>query len=157
MSDNAKFGIIPPEVWRTTDNLEIFQRMATGDLPAPPISEQLEFKLVAVEKGRVVFSGEPTPDYYNPAGAIHGGYIATLLDSAMSCAVQSTLPAGRAMTTLEFKVNFVRPVFAKTGVVRAEGEVVHAGKQIATADGKLIDADGKLYAHATTTCFIFNI
>lgn len=157
MSDNAKFGIVPLEIWRTTENLEIFRQMATGKLPAPPISEALDFQLVEVENGRVVFSGEPKFDYYNPAGVIHGGYIATLLDSAMSCAVQTTLPAGRAMTTIEFKVNFVRPVFVKTGVVRAEGEVINVGKQIATAEGRLIDDNGKLYAHATTTCFIFNL
>lgn len=157
MSDQGKFGLIPLEIWQTTENLEIFRRMAAGELPAPPISEALDFTLIEVENGRVVFSGEPKTDYYNPAGAIHGGYVSTLLDSAMSCAVQTTLPAGRAMTTVELKVNFVRPVFAKTGVVRAEGIVVHAGKQIATAEGKLIDRSGKLYAHATTTCFIYNL
>jgi uncharacterized protein (TIGR00369 family) len=157
MSDTRKFGLVPMEIWRTTDNLELFQQMAAGELPAPRIAETLDFQVVEVERGRVVFSGEPKSNYYNPAGAVHGGYIGTLLDSAMSCAVQSTLAAGKAMTTLEFKVSFVRPVFEKTGIVLAEGIVLNAGKQIATAEGKLVDANGKLYAHATTTCMIFNL
>jgi len=159
MSENSdsKFGVIPPEVWREQSGLEIFQKMAAGELPLPPIAKNFGYRLAEVEKGRVIFIGTPKTDYYNPYGTTHGGYIATLLDSAMACAVHSTLAAGQSSTSLEFKVNFVRPIFERTGQLRAIGETVNVGKQVATAEGKLIDGNGKLYAHGTTTCFIFDL
>lgn len=152
-----KFGLIPHEVWRKESALEIFRKMASGEYPAPPISEHFEFGLTEVEKGYIVFEGKPKPSYYNPLGTIHGGFIATLLDSTMACAIHSTLEAGKGSTSLEIKVNFVRPIFEKTGTLRAVGEVINVGKQIASAEGKLVDENGKIYAHGTTTCFIFDL
>jgi uncharacterized protein (TIGR00369 family) len=154
---DSKFGVIPQEVWREQSGLEIFRKIASGELPQPPIAKQFGYRLAEVEKGRVVFVGEPNTDYYNPYGTTHGGYIATLLDSAMACAIHSTLEAGKGSTSLEFKVNFVRPIYEQTGTIKAIGETIHVGRQVATAEGKLIDENGKLYAHATTTCFIFDV
>jgi uncharacterized protein (TIGR00369 family) len=115
----------------------------------------MNFGLAELEEGRAVFTVEPAEYHYNPIGVVHGGLAATLLDSAMGCAVHSTLPAGAGYTTLEVKVNFVRPLTAETGEVRCEAEVIHVGGRTATAEGKVLDASGKLYAHATTTCIIF--
>ncbi len=159
MSDvlNVKFGLIPYDVWRAESGLEIFIKMASGEYPQPPIAEQFDFRIAEVERGRVIFSGTPKANYYNPLGTIHGGFIATLLDSAMACAIHSTLAAGKGSTSLEFKVNFTRPIFEETGTLKAIGEIINVGRQIATAEGKLIDESGKLYAHATTTCFIFDL
>lgn len=154
---DAGFGLIAPEVWREQSGLEIFRKMAAGEFPQPPIAGTLDFRLAKIENGRAEFVGVPKSAFYNPLGTTHGGFIATLLDSAMACAVHSTLEAGKGSTSLEFKVNFTRPIFEKTGQLTAIGETVNVGKQIATAEGKLIDANGKLYAHATTTCFIFNL
>lgn len=156
-NSDSKFGLIPHDVWRETSSLEIFEQMIAGELPQPPIAGTLDFRLAKIESGRAEFVGKPKINYYNPLGTTHGGYIATLLDSAMGCAIQSTLPAGRGSTSLEFKVNFVRPVFEKTGMLRAVGEIINAGKQIVTAEAKLIDGAGKLYAHSTTTCFLFDL
>lgn len=152
-----KFGLIPIEIWRSESALEIFRKMATGEYPAPPISENFDFAITKVEKGHIVFEGNPKAAYYNPLGSIHGGFIATLLDSTMACAIHSTLDAGKGSTSLEIKVNFVRPIFERTGTLRAVGEVINVGKQIASAEGKLIDESGKIYAHGTTTCFIFDL
>jgi uncharacterized protein (TIGR00369 family) len=107
-----------------------------------------------VSEGRVVFAGEPAEYHYNPLGTVHGGVMATLLDSALGCAVQSLLPAGTTYTTLELKVNYLRPVTVKTGPIYAEGKIIHLGGRIATAEARLTDAAGKLYAHGTTTCII---
>ena len=159
MNENSrlKFGLIPKEVWREQSGLEIFRRMVAGEYPQAPIAGTLDFSLTKIENGRAEFVGAPKENYYNPFGTTHGGYIATLLDSAMACAVHSTLEAGQGSTSLEFKINFVRPIFQKTGTLKAVGETVNVGRQVATAEGKLIDESGKLYAHATTTCFIFNL
>ncbi len=136
--------------------LEMFQAMLAGRLPAAPIAETLDFILVEAEAGRVVFQGAPKQRHYNPMGTVHGGWFATLLDSAVGCAVHSTLPAGKAYTTAELKINIVRPLTEKVPLVRAEGRVIHAGGRMATADGRLTGPDGRLYAHASTTCFIFD-
>lgn len=111
---------------------------------------------VGVRAGLAVFQGHPKLEHYNPLGTVHGGWTATLLDSAMGCAVHSMLSAGRGYTTLEFKLNFVRPLTDAVPLVRAEGKLIHGGKQVATAEGRLVGPDGKLYAHATTTCLIFD-
>jgi uncharacterized protein (TIGR00369 family) len=110
--------------------------------------------ITEVSEGRVVFATEPSEYHYNPLGTVHGGVIATLLDSALGCAVQSMLPAGTSYTTLELKVNYLRPITEKTGTIYAEGKIIHVGGRIATAEARLTDAKGKLYAHATTTCII---
>lgn len=159
MSETApiEYGLIPLEVWKREKSLDVFRKMIARELPAPPIAESFDFLLTEIENGRAVFEGEPHAKFYNPLGTIHGGFICTLLDSAMACAIHSTLEAGRGSTSVEIKVNFVRPIFEKTGALKAVGEVVNAGRQIASAEGKLIGADGKLYAHGTTTCFIFDL
>jgi uncharacterized protein (TIGR00369 family) len=137
--------------------LEVLREMIEGRLPQPPISQTLDFALVHVEFGHAVFQGRPGAAYLNPMGGLHGGWYATLLDSALGCAVHSTMPAGRGYTTLELKVNLVRAIGAGVPLVRAEGRVVHGGRQVATADGRLVGPDGKLYAHATTTCLVFDL
>jgi len=143
------------EAARGLSGVEFLRKVVSGELPRPPISALMNFGLAEISEGRAVFTVEPAEYHYNPIGVVHGGLAATLLDSAMGCAVHSTLPAGAGYTTLEVKVNFVRPLTAETGLVRCEAEVIHVGGRTATAEGKVVDADGKLYAHATTTCIIF--
>jgi len=108
-----------------------------------------------VSEGRVVFEGLPDASFYNPIGTVHGGFAMTLLDSALGCAIFTTLAKGEKWTTLEMKVNLVRPILKDTGLLRAEGRVIHRGRTVATSEGDLKDEGGKLYAHATTTCMIF--
>ena len=143
------------EAARGLTGLEFLRKVVSGELPRPPISALMNFGLAELSEGRAVFTVEPAEYHYNPIGVVHGGLAATLLDSAMGCAVHSVLPAGAGYTTLEIKVNFVRALTAETGPVRCEAEVIHVGGRTATAEGKVIDAAGKLYAHATTTCIIF--
>jgi uncharacterized protein (TIGR00369 family) len=135
--------------------LPFLEAIRDGRLPAPPVSRLLGFALTEVEAGRAVFECEPSESHYNPIGSVHGGVISTLLDSALSCAVHTTLPAGAGYTTAELKVNFVRPVVTGTGRLRSEGRVIHAGSRLATAEARLTDAAGKLYAHAVGTCLVF--
>lgn len=142
------------QLGRTISGLDYIKAIQSGDVPLPPIAVLLGMGISEVEEGRVVFSLEAAEYHYNPLGTVHGGVIATLLDSAMGCAVQSTMPAGTSYTTLELKVNYLRPVTSKTGMVYCEGKVIYVGGRIATAEGRLADADGKLYAHATTTCIV---
>ena len=150
-------GVTPLDQVKHLSGLEFLQGILEGRFPPPLIGAALKFELVEVEHGRAVFEGVPEFAFYNPIGVVHGGYAATLLDSCMGCAVHTTLPAGQAYTTLEFKINFVRPMTDKTGLVRAEGRVIHPGNRAATAEGSLYDARGKLLAHATTTCLIFPV
>jgi uncharacterized protein (TIGR00369 family) len=153
----ASHGIITPEQSRGLSGFELLQKILAGEFPAAPITKGLQFRLAEVEQGRVVFSGEPTSEHYNPLGSVHGGYAATLLDSCMGCAIHSMLPAGMAYTTLEFKISFVRPLSENVGTVRAEGKVISVGKRVGTAEGRLFDSQNRLYAHGTTTCLIFPI
>ena len=135
--------------------LEYLRAMGTGELPMPPIARLMGFDGIEVEEGRVVFSCVPGEQHFNPIGVVHGGLAMTLLDSAMGCAVHSSLPAGTGYTSLEAKVNFTRPITAGTGRVLAEGTVVHVGSRVATAEGRLTVAEtGKLLAHASTTCLV---
>jgi uncharacterized protein (TIGR00369 family) len=134
--------------------LELLQAMMRRELPAPPICRTLNFLLVEAEPGRVQFQGKPLFDHYNPLGTIHGGWIATLLDSAVACAVHSLLPPGKAYTTLELKVNYVKGLTDRVPLVRAIGEIIHLSSRIGTADGRLVGPDGTLFAHATTTCIL---
>ena len=142
------------EAARGLTGMEFLQKIVAGELPPPPIASLLNFELVELSEGHAIFAVEPKEYHYNPIGVVHGGLAATLLDSAMGCAVHSTLPAGAGYTTLEIKVNFVRPITADTGRVRAEAKLIHVGGRTATAEGRVIDEAGKLYAHATTTCLI---
>lgn len=137
--------------------LEFLRAIASGELPGAPIADLLGFAPVEAEEGRVVFAAVPDQSHYNPIGSVHGGLAATLLDSAMGCAVHSTLPAGMGYTTLELKVNFTRPITTETGRILCEGTVVHRGGRVATAEGRVLaEADGTLLAHGTTTCLILS-
>ena len=135
--------------------LEILREIFEGRLPAPPIANLMGFTGVSADEGKVVFEGEAGEYLYNPIGVVHGGFAMTLLDSAMGCAVHSTLGVGERYTTLEVKTNFVRPITLDTGRVRCEGSVLHRGGSVATAEGKVFAiGSGKLLAHGTTTCLI---
>jgi uncharacterized protein (TIGR00369 family) len=147
--------VASPEVLKSYDGLGFLKAMIDGTLPRPPISELFNFHLIEVENGRAVFEGIPEISYYNPIGTVHAGFTATLLDSALGCAIFSTLVKGDTWTTLELKLNLVRPLTKDTGPVRAEGRIIHRGRTVATSEGDLKDRAGKLYAHATTTCMIF--
>ncbi len=152
---DLRFGVPPEETLKEMSGLEFLTAIRDGRLPAPPIAELLDFHLAELEKGRAVFRGTPGTRHYNPNGTVHGGWQATLLDSCMACAVQSTLPRGSGYTTLEFKINLVRPITAETGPVAAEGRVTLAGRRVGVAEGRLTEAGGKLLAQGTTTCLIF--
>ena len=139
---------------RELSGLEFLQKIVAGELPPPPIASLMSFDIVELREGYAVFAVEPAEYHYNPIGVVLGGLAATLLDSAMGCAIHSTLPAGAGYTTLEIKVNFVRAMTAETGRVRAEAKIIHVGGRTATAEGRVVDEAGKLYAHGTTTCLI---
>ena len=135
--------------------LEYMRAMLAGEIPMPPMAVTLGFDGGSVEEGRAVFEAEPREYLYNPIGVVHGGFAMTILDSAMGCAIHTTLPAGVFYTTLETKVNLVRAITVDTGRVRCEGVVVHRGGKVATAEGRLTAmASGKLLAHGTTTCLV---
>lgn len=135
--------------------LEFLEAIRDGRLPGPPIGETLGFRLIEVESGRAVFRGMPGFSAYNPLGSVHGGWFGTLLDSCMACAVQSALPKGLGYTTLEYKVNILRPLFEETGPVLAIGDADHVGRRTGVANGRIVgEEDGKLYATATTTCLV---
>jgi uncharacterized protein (TIGR00369 family) len=151
----TKYGVVAPEILKSYDGLAFLEALISGTVPNPPISELLNFHLVEVAKGRAAFEGIPEFRHYNPIGSVHGGIAATLLDSALGCAIFSTLHKGDTWTTLELKLNFVRSMTKDTGAVRAEGRILHRGRTVATSEGDLKDRAGKLYAHATTTCMIF--
>jgi uncharacterized protein (TIGR00369 family) len=148
-------GWVRPEQIIGRPGMAVFEGIFAGEFPVPPIGHTLDFLPIHVEPGRAIFQGRPNSRHYNPMGATHGGWFATLLDSAVGCAVHSGLPAGKAYTTLELKLNIVRALSDRVPLVRAEGKVIHLGNQVATAEGRLTGPDGKLYAHATTTCLVF--
>jgi uncharacterized protein (TIGR00369 family) len=135
--------------------LDYLRAVFEGRLPPPPIAQTMGFTGAQADEGRVVMVGEPGEFLYNPIGVVHGGFAMTLLDSALGLAVQTTLARGERYTSLETKVNFVRPITAQTGRVRCEGTVLHRGRQVATAEGQLTEeSSGRLLAHGTTTCLI---
>jgi uncharacterized protein (TIGR00369 family) len=149
-------GVGTPEQFAGKTGMQIFDALLSGGIPVPPISQTLDFILVEAQPGRVQFQGKPQFAHYNPLGTVHGGWIATLLDSAVGCAVHTLLPAGKTYTTLELKVNYVKAVTDRVPLVRALGEIIHSGGRIATAQGRLVGPDGTLFAHATTTCIIMD-
>ena len=157
IAGGGKPGLARMEQLAGKTGREILEAMMSGELPYPPMNETMNMALLEVDDGRAVFQGIPLPQHYNPLGTVHGGWFATLLDSALGCAVQATLPAGRSYTTAELSVNIVRPASHKTGPLRAVGRVIHGGRQTATAEARIEDEKGKLYAHATTTCFVFDV
>lgn len=135
--------------------LEMLREMLEGRLPPPPIAGTLGFSAAEFDEGRAVFVGEPGEYLYNPIGVVHGAFAMALLDSALGCAVHSTLAPGETYTTIETKVNFIRPITVETGLVRCEAVIVHRGGRIATSEGRVTaDATGKLLAHGTTTCLV---
>jgi len=140
---------------KAVSGLEFLRRIADGDVAQPPICHTLGFRLAAVEKGYALFTMTPAFKHYNPIGTVHGGVASTLLDSAMSCALQTNLEAGFGYITLELKINLVRPITETTGPIRAEGRTLHLGRRSGTAEGKILDLSGTLLAHGTTTCLVF--
>jgi len=157
VSGGGKPGLARPEMLAGKTGLEVMQAMLAGELPFAHIAQTLDFSLVEVAAGKAVFQGTPQLMHYNPLGTVHGGWYATLLDSALGCAVHTMMPAGYAYTTAELSVNIVRAASAKTGPLRAIGHVIHSGRQLATAEARIVDPDGKLYAHGTTTCLVFEV
>ncbi len=151
------YGVVPLETIKSMSGLAFLQAMVAGQLPSPPIGRMMGFSAAEFSHGQSVFEVTPTTEHYNPIGSVHGGLAGALLDSTMSCAVQTTLPQGQGYTTLEYRVHLVRAMTDQTGPVRAEGKVVHVGRRMATAEGRIVDAKGTLYAHGTTTCMIFDI
>ncbi|MBR9903218.1 MAG: PaaI family thioesterase [Gammaproteobacteria bacterium] len=149
-------GVATPAQIAGLSGLQIFEALLAGEIPPPPMADTLNFTLLRVGPGFALFQGQTRFSHYNPMGTVHGGWFATMLDTAMGCAVHSTLPPGRAYTTLELKLNLVRALTDAVPLVRAEGRLVHGGRQVATAEGRLIGPDGKLYAHASTTCLVFD-
>jgi uncharacterized protein (TIGR00369 family) len=135
--------------------LEYMQKLASGELPQSGMAQLMGFRLVEASEGYAVVTVEPDEQHYNGIGIAHGGLAATLLDSATGCAINTMMPAGRIFTTLEMKINYVRPIRGRAGAVRCEARVIHAGGRVATAEGRVIGADGKLYAHGTATCMLF--
>ncbi len=150
-------GVATLDQLKGLSGLEQMQKLMLGEFPPSSIGVTMDFILLQAELGRAIFQGKPSAKFLNPMGGIHGGWYATLLDSAVGCAVHTTMPVGRAYTTLELKLNIVRGISLKVPLVRAEGYTVHVGRQTATAEGRLYGADGTLYAHASTTCLVFEI
>ncbi|HEX8000547.1 MAG TPA: PaaI family thioesterase [Pyrinomonadaceae bacterium] len=135
--------------------LEYMQKLAGGELPQSGMAQLMGFRLVEASEGYAVVAVKPAERHYNGLGIAHGGLVATLLDSATGCAINTMMPAGKIFTTLEMKVNYVRPIRGDVSMVRCEARVIHAGSRVATAEGRVIDEDGKLYAHGTATCMLF--
>lgn len=150
----ARYGSVPIEEALALSGLDFLRRIRDGVLPHPPMARTADFRLVEVEPSFVVWEGAPRPDYFNPLGGVHGGWIATLLDSCMGCAAHTTLPAGAPYTTIDLKVNYVRAVSPRVGMLRAEGKVLHGGRKLISTEGRLIDAAGKLYAHGVSACMV---
>jgi uncharacterized protein (TIGR00369 family) len=140
---------------RQHSGLEVLQLVKEGRLRLPPISDAIPFDLRDFEFGRATIVSTPNEKFHNTMGIMHGGYAMTLLDSCMGVAIYTTLSSGIGYTTIETKVNFVKPITTETQLLRAVGHAVHIGTRTATAEGRLIDEEGKLYAHGTTTCFLF--
>ncbi|MFZ2649657.1 MAG: PaaI family thioesterase [Burkholderiaceae bacterium] len=154
LAGGKKPGIVDPAAVVGKTGLQVLQAVLAGELPYAHIADTLDFFLVEVGEGRAVFQGMPQLEHCNPMGGVHGGWYATLLDSALGCAVHTQLPAGRAYTTAELSLNIVRAASIKSGPLRAIGTVLHCGRQLATAEARIVGPDGKLYAHGTTTCLV---
>lgn len=153
----AGAGVARPEQVLGMSGLEQMQAMLRGELPHAAISRTLDFLVIDIGDGTATFQGTPGPQHLNPMGGVHGGWFATLLDSALGCAVHTKMLPGRGYTTAELSVNIVRAITPKVARVRAIGRVIHCGRQLATAEARLVGPDGTLYAHATTTCLVFDL
>jgi uncharacterized protein (TIGR00369 family) len=153
---DISYGVVKPQHMAGMSGREMLQTMLDGGFPAPPMARTLGFRLVEVGDGLAVFEGEPGPHLLNPLGSVHGGWALTLIDSAAGCALHTMLPAGVGYTTVETKVNMVRPIQAGDKTVRCEGRLLSHGRQIATSEARLTGADGKLLAHGTSTLMILH-
>jgi uncharacterized protein (TIGR00369 family) len=149
------YGTVSAERRKEMSGLEFVQGLVDGTLPLNTIAKTLGYDVSEAASGRVVVTAEPSDVHLNPAGTVHGGLAATLLDSCMGLAVQSTLEKGIGQTTLEFKISLVRPITPETGPIKAEGVVMSRGRRVGTAEGRITDGNGRLLAHGTTTCLIF--
>ena len=149
------YGTVSAARQKEMSGLEFVQGLANGTLPLNTIAQTLGYDVSEAVSGRVVVTSEPSGAHLNPAGTVHGGLAATLLDSCMGLAIQSTLEKGIGQTTLEFKISLVRPITPETGLIKAEGVVLNRGRRIGTAEGRINDRQGRLLAHGTTTCLIF--
>ena len=149
------YGTVAAERQKEMSGLEFVQGLADGTLPLNTIAQTLGYDIAEAASGRVVVTAEPRDIHLNPAGTVHGGLTATLLDSCMGLAIQSTLEQGVGQTTLEFKISLLRPITPETGLITAEGKVMSRGRRVGTAEGRLTDRDGRLLAHGTTTCLIY--
>ncbi|MFC0241927.1 PaaI family thioesterase [Rhodopseudomonas telluris] len=154
---DRNYGVTPVEVMASMSGLDFIRKMFAGELPAPPIMQPIEPFDETAKPGLIVMHSVPGLRHYNPIGSVHGGYAATLLDSAMGLAVQSMLKPGQGYTTLEFKISFIRGMSADSGVVRTEGRTLNVGRRAATAEARITDSNGRLLAHATTTCLVFDL
>lgn len=146
-----------PAARTTVSGIDYFRKIQSGELPRAAMLELLGMRLLEVDEGHVVFGVTPSEQHYNAMGIAHGGLAATLLDSALGCAINTRAPAGKVFTTLELKVNFTRPIRVESGPLRCEAHVVHMGTRTATSEGRVVDARGKLYAHGTTTCIVVDV
>ena len=150
-------GVVSRDVLVAEPGLSFLRGLIEGRHPAPPFSQATGIYLVEAEPDRVVFKGQPSTAFFNPIGTIHGGWTSAILDSAMACAIHTTLQAGQGYTTVEMKLNFVRPILPDLGELTCEGAVVHRGGSLATSEGKLFDGKGRLLAHGTETCMILDM
>ena len=149
------YGTVSADRQKEMSGLEFVQGLVDGTLPLNTIARTLGYDITEAVSGRVVVTAEPSDLHLNPAGTVHGGFAATLLDSCMGLAIQSTLEKGVGSTTLEFKISLVRPITPETGPIKAEGIVMSRGRRVGTAEGRITDGNGRLLAHGTTTCLIF--
>jgi uncharacterized protein (TIGR00369 family) len=150
------YGTVSAEQRKAMSGLEFVQGLVDGTLPLNTIAQTLGYDVTEAASGRVVVAAEPNGPHLNPAGTVHGGFAATLLDSCMGLAIQSTLEKGVLQTTLEFKISLVRPITPETGPIKAEGVVLSRGRRVGTAEGRITDRQERLLAHGTTTCLIFD-
>jgi uncharacterized protein (TIGR00369 family) len=156
-ASDPEYGVTPTPVMASMAGIDFVRAIFAGRLPAPPILQTIQPFDSSAEPGVVAMHSIPAFRHYNPIGSVHGGYAATLLDSAMGLAVHTMLPAGTGYTTLEFKISFIRGMTEDTGPVRTEGKTLNVGRRTATAEARITDAKGRLLAHATTTCLVFEI
>jgi uncharacterized protein (TIGR00369 family) len=154
-SVSRTYGTVSADEQKEMSGLEFVQGLADGTLPLNTIAQTLGYDVTQAESGRVVVTAEPSGIHLNPAGTVHGGLAATLLDSCMGLAIQSTLEKGVGSTTLEFKISLMRPITPDSGLITAEGIVLSCGRRVGTAEGRITDGKGRLLAHGTTTCLIF--
>jgi uncharacterized protein (TIGR00369 family) len=155
MTHSKTYGTVSADMQKEMSGLEFVRGLVDGTLPLNTMARTLGYDVTEAGSGRVVVTAEPSGIHLNPAGTVHGGLAATLLDSCMGLAIQSTLEKGLGQTTLEFKISLVRPITPETGAIKAEGTVLSRGRRVGTAEGRITDDKGRLLAHGTTTCLVF--